>query len=93
MRKYQVIKRPLITEKGTAGQALNKYSFAVDTRASKFDVRDAVESIFKVTVKEVRTMCCPSKFKRVGKNLGRTSEWKKAIVTVKEGDRIEYLET
>ncbi len=93
MKTFDVIKRPLVTEKGTiAQQSSNQYFFEVDARATKFDVRDAVEKIFKVNVEKVRTVSMPSKFKRVGHNVGRTSAWKKAIVTLREGDRIEFLE-
>jgi len=92
MKIFDVIKRPVITEKSTRAQENNKYSFDVNTKASKCDIRRAVEDIFKVTVEEVRTVSMPSKFKRVGRNTGRTSPWKKAIVTLKEGDRIEFME-
>ena len=93
MKTFDIIKKPLVTEKGTiAQQASNQYFFEVDPRATKFDVRTAVETIFKVRVENVRTMNVPGKFKRVGKNMGKTSAWKKAIVTLREGDRIEYLE-
>ncbi len=93
MKTYTIIKRPLVTEKGSvAQQTSNQYYFEVDCRATKFDVRDAVEKIFKVNVEKVRTVSMPQKFKRVGRNLGRTSAWKKAIVTLKQGDRIEFLE-
>ena len=93
MKTFNVIKKPLVTEKGTvAQQESNQYFFAVDPMATKYDVRDAVEGIFKVHVESVRTMNVPGKFKRVGANLGRTSAWKKAIVTLKAGERIEFLE-
>jgi len=93
VKKFDIIKKPLVTEKGTlAQQSANQYFFAVDTRATKYDVRSAVEAVFKVKVEDVRTMNVPGKFKRVGKSAGRTSAWKKAIVTLKEGDRIEFLE-
>lgn len=93
MKTTHVIKRPLVTEKGTlAQQAANQYCFAVDPKATKTDVRSAVEGIFKVKVSSVRTMNVPGKFKRVGRHLGRTSAWKKAVVTLREGDRIEFLE-
>lgn len=92
MNMFEVIKRPLVTEKSTVAQENNKYSFAVSPKATKQEIRAAVEHIFKVTVEEVRTLNMPSKFKRVGRNVGRTSEWKKAIVRLKEGDRIEFME-
>lgn len=93
MRKFQVIKKPLVTEKGSRAQELaNQYFFEVDPRATKHDVRDAIENIFKVTVTGVRTMNNMGKTKRVGANFGRKPAWKKAVITLKEGDRIEFLE-
>lgn len=93
MKTYHVIKRALVTEKGAAAEeAGNKYFFAVDSKATKNDIRMAVKEIFKVKVENVRTMNVRGKLKRVGKNFGRTAAWKKAIVTLKEGDRIEHLE-
>lgn len=93
MRKFQIIKGPLVTEKGTrAEQVANQYCFEVDPRATKYDVRGAVEGIFKVTVTGIRTMNNMGKMKRVGVNFGRKPAWKKAVVTLKEGDRIEFLE-
>lgn len=93
MKKYQVIKMPLVTEKGTiAQQFANQYFFAVDPRATKRDISEAVAGIFKVKVKGVRTMNLPGKTKRVGRNVGTTPDWKKAIVTLKKGERIEFLE-
>lgn len=93
MRVHQVLRRPLITEKSTARQGeANQYFFEVDKKATKQDVRSAVKSIFKVNVTSVRTMNVRGKRKRVGKNVGMTSDWKKAIVTLKEGERIEMLE-
>lgn len=94
MKKSYVIKKPLITEKGSVSQqAANQYCFAVDMGATKSDIRVAVEDLFKVNVRNIRTMIMPAKYKRVGKNVGRTSEWKKAIVTLAEGERLEFLES
>lgn len=93
MKTHQVLRRPLITEKSTAKQGeTNQYFFEVDKKATKNDVRDAVENVFKVTVTCVRTLNVPGKRKRVGKSVGMTSDWKKAIVTLKEGERIEIME-
>jgi large subunit ribosomal protein L23 len=90
---FDVIKKPIVTEKSSlAQQQHNQYCFRVDMHATKCEVRDAVERIFKVTVRDVRTAKVPGKYKRVGKSTGKTSSWKKAIVTIKEGDRIEFLE-
>jgi large subunit ribosomal protein L23 len=93
MKHFDIIKKPLITEKGTNAQAAsNQYYFAVDPRASKTEIKEAVSDIFKVTVTGVHTMRIRGKLRRVGRNVGRTAAWKKAIVTLKEGDRIEFLE-
>ncbi len=93
MKTHQVLRRPLITEKSTAKQGeANQYFFEVERKATKNDIRSAVESIFKVSVTKVRTLNVLGKRKRVGKNVGLTSDWKKAIVTLQEGDRIEILE-
>ncbi len=93
MKIHQVLRRPLITEKSTARQGeSNQYFFEVDKKATKNDVRNAVETVFKVSVTAVRTLNLPGKRKRVGKNVGMTSSWKKAIVTLKEGERIEIME-
>ena len=89
MKIFQVIERPLVTEKGTLLQQMNQYCFAVHPRATKLDVARAVEEIFKVTVRAVRTMNVRGKKKRVGQQVGKTPDWKKAIVTLKEGERIE----
>jgi len=77
-----VIKRPIITEKSAAAVAQNKYTFEVDRRASKGEIERAVEKLFKVTVLEVETANVK----------GEESDWKKAVVTVKEGDKIELFE-
>lgn len=92
MKIHDVIKRPLITEKATRGKELGQYSFAVDTKASKVDVRRAVETLFKVKVDAVQTMRVPGRSKRVGKHQTQTSDWKKAIVTLKQGQAIELFE-
>lgn len=94
MKKSYVIKKPLITEKGSISQqTTNQYCFAVDIDATKNDIRTAVEDFFKVNVRSIRTLIMPAKYKRVGKNVGRTSEWKKAVVTLAEGERLEFLES
>lgn len=93
MNRYQVIKRPLVTEKGTLmQQENNQYCFAVDPKATKRDIREAVEAIFKVKVEKVQAMNVSGKYRRVGRNVGRTAGWKKAVVTLGEGQRIEFLE-
>jgi large subunit ribosomal protein L23 len=88
---YQVIKRPLVTEKSTAMSAEGKYSFEISKEATKIDVKKAIEVLYPGRkVKEVRTVYMPSKEKRRGKIKGRTQSGKKAIVTI-EGDPIEEL--
>jgi len=89
---YNVIVRPLITEKGTFLSELNKYAFEVAAGANKMQIKEAVELAFSVTVLKVNTMVMPGKQRRVGRSIGMTSEWKKAIVTLAEGDRIEFFE-
>jgi len=93
MNLSDVIKRPLITEKSTLlKETANNVFFVVDCRANKNEVADAVEKHFKVKVVEVRTINMPGKTKRRGRSLGVRPGWKKAIVTLKEGDKIEFFE-
>jgi large subunit ribosomal protein L23 len=92
MNAHQIILRPLITEKNTNLMAYNKYSFEVDRDASKPQIKRAVEEIFDVTVTSVHTMNMRGKMRRRGMKVGYTSDWKKAIVTLIEGDRIELFE-
>ena len=89
---YAVLLRPLITEKGSLLAEQNKYAFRVMKGANKIQIKDAVQQAFNVTVLAVNTMVMPGKSKRVGRSLGMTSEWKKAIVTLAPGDRIEFFE-
>ena len=93
MKVHDVIMKPLVTEKSTlAREERNEVSFAVDPRASKHDVRRAVEELFSVQVADVRTMRMPRKTRRVGRFLGNRPEWKKAIVRLAEGQSIEFFE-
>ena len=92
MDAHQVIRQPIISEKSYALIADNKYTFRVHPRAHKTQVRAAVEEIFGVTVIEVRTMTMKSKPKRRGWTAGRTRTWKKAVVELAPGDRIELFE-
>ena len=90
---HQIIKKPLITEKSTRlKEADNQIAFVVDSQANKIEIRQAVEKLFKVRVKAVRTMNLVGKRKRVGRFSGWKSDWKKAIVTLREGERIEFFE-
>ena len=93
MNVHHVIRRPIVTEKSNIErEAQNVVTFAVDPRANKHDVRRAVEELFKVRVEAVRTMRQPRKSRRVGKHMGRRTEWKKAIVRLAEGQSIEFFE-
>jgi large subunit ribosomal protein L23 len=90
---HQIIHRPLITEKGTGLKDQdNQYLFEVARDANKIEIKRAVESLFRVKVLQVRTLSMKGKKKRVGRSVGRTSDWKKALATLKEGDRIEFFE-
>lgn len=93
MLPHQVIIRPLITEKNTNLMMYNKYSFEVDRNATKPQIKHAIETIFKVTVTRVHTMNMRGKLRRRGRNVGYTSSWKKAVVTLIEGDRIDLFES
>jgi len=91
MDTYNIIKRPLRTEKSVAdGEATNSYHFEVDLRANKIQIKKAVEKHFNVKVQEVRTIVRKGKTRRVRFRLGRTKDWKKAVVTLKEGSTIDF---
>lgn len=93
MEPYDVIKKVLLTEKSTmAKEAMNKYTFAVDRRANKIEIARAVETLFKVKVLDVHTMNFEGKKKRIGRIIGQRPNWKKAVVTLAEGSRIEIYE-
>jgi large subunit ribosomal protein L23 len=93
MDVYQVLKRPLITEKGTRQkEQSNQMIFEVDRRANRVMVRNAVESIFRVKVLSVKLMNVKGKERRVGRNVGRRPDWKKAIVRLGPGENIEFFE-
>jgi large subunit ribosomal protein L23 len=92
MHLYEVLRRPLITEKNTFLQEQNKYVFEVDGRANKNQVKQAVEKVFKVQVVNVNMITVPGKTKRYGRHEVETSSWKKAIVTLKTGNKIELFE-
>ena len=89
----QVVRRPLITEKGTlAKEANNQLVFDVDRRSNKVEIRQAVEQVFKVKVLKVRTVNCEGKKKRMGRITGRRSDWKKAYVSLAPGQTVEFFE-
>lgn len=87
-----ILRRPLVTEKSTSLLKDNKYTFIVDLNANKVEIRQAVESIFKVKVEKVNTLRVKGKIKRVRRVPGKTPDIKKAIVTLQAGDRIEIFE-
>jgi large subunit ribosomal protein L23 len=93
MINYDIIRKPVITEKTNAQKDLsNQVTFEVDPRANRIEVQRAVETIFNVKVADIRTMNVRGKFKRRGRILGKRRDWKKAIVTLMPGERIEFFE-
>lgn len=89
----QVVKRALITEKGSVlREQANQYSFEVDAEANKIEIKRAVEAIFKVKVKDVRTQMMHGKVKRLGRSQGRRPDWKRAIVTLAADQTIELFD-
>jgi large subunit ribosomal protein L23 len=92
MNVYEVLRRPLITEKNTMLMTSQKYTFEVHRDANKHQVKDAVEKLFSVDVVKVNVINVPGKMRRVGRNRGMTSEWRKAVVTIKPDQRIEAFE-
>lgn len=92
----QIVLRPVISEKSMDQSTVNKYTFAVADEANKMQIKAAVEELFKVTVTNVNVMTTKRKEKsrnrRRGRQVGYTSPWKKAVVTIKAGDSIEFFE-
>jgi large subunit ribosomal protein L23 len=89
----EVLVAPVLSEKSvTAKDAQNRYTFKVHSGANKVDIRKAVESLFKVKVEKVRTMIFMGKMHKVGRYEGRRSDWKKAVVTVKAGQKIDLTD-
>ncbi len=89
---YDILLRPVVTEKSTSLLEQNKYTFIVDPKANKTEIKQAVEKIFNVKVEKVNTMRVKGKYKRVRNIPGKTPDVKKAIVTLKKGDKIELFE-
>jgi large subunit ribosomal protein L23 len=89
---FEVIRRPLVTEKNTVLQASGKYAFEVAKDSNKELVKEAVEKAFKVTVTAVNIMSVRGKEKRAGRKMVAGSPWKKAVVTLKPGDKIQIFE-
>ncbi|MFH1778749.1 MAG: 50S ribosomal protein L23 [Candidatus Omnitrophota bacterium] len=86
---YKIVRSLLHTEKSTALGPFNKYIFEVDARANKPEIKKAVEDIYKVKVKKVNTMIAPGKWRKVRFKPGKTPDWKKAVVTLHKGHKIE----
>jgi len=87
-----IIQAPLISEKGTAlAESANQFLFKVRPEANKIEVKRAVETLFKVKVVDVRMARYLGKLRRIGRSMGRRSDWKKAYVTLKEGDKIDFF--
>ena len=93
MHLYEVLRRPLITEKYTALQAEGKYAFEVARAATKPQIKEAVEKAFNVKVTGLNLMTVAGKQRRLGRRLVAAKPWKKAVVTLKAGDKIELFET
>ena len=90
---YDIIKKPLVSEKNQVLKELaNQVVFEVATTANKIEIRRAVEALFKVRVEKVHTLIVRGKDRRVGRNFGRASNWKKAVVTLRAGENIELFE-
>lgn len=90
---YEIIERPLVTEKSMAGAGEGKYTFRVEKNANKIEIAQAVEQIFNVKVDSVNTMIVKGKSRRQGRfPMGKTAAWKKAIVSLKPGFKIEVFE-
>ena len=93
MNIYSVIKKPHVTEKTSLGSdATNTVSLVVDREANKIEIKQAVETLFKVQVSDVRTVNVAGKMKRFGKTTAKRSNWKKAYVTLQEGQSIDFFE-
>ena len=92
MEARDILIRPIVTEKSTALMEQGKYTFRVPLAATKIQIRQAVEQIFKVKVQAVNTMRYEGKLKRMGRTQGRGSDGKKAVVTLKPGEAIELFE-
>ncbi|MDD5496463.1 MAG: 50S ribosomal protein L23 [Candidatus Omnitrophica bacterium] len=86
---HEVVKGLLRTEKGGVIMSFNKYLFWVDKGANKIEIKKAIEDIYKVKVESVNTLVMRGKMRRVRYQLGKTADWKKAVVTLKEGNKID----
>lgn len=94
MNLTDIIKGPIVTEKlDKAREDAHQYSFLVDREANKIEIAQAIEKLFKVNVTAVRTSIHRGKVKRIGRSIGRRPNWKRAVVTLKEGQAIDLFET
>ncbi|WP_462361110.1 50S ribosomal protein L23 [Parvimonas micra] len=94
MTAYDIIIKPVVTERSMENMESKRYTFKVDARANKSEIKKAVETIFGVKVKQVNTMNITGKKKRMGANVGKRPDWKKAIVTLTEDSKeIEFFES
>ena len=87
-----IIIKPIITEESMTGIMMKKYTFKVAKDAGKIEIKKAVESLFKVNVTSVRTVNVAGKVKRFGRNYGKRQNWKKAYITLKEGQTVDFFE-
>ena len=93
MNIYSIIKKPHVTEKTSLGsESANTIALVVDRDANKIEIKQAVETLFKVDVTDVRTVNVAGKVKRFGRNYGKRSNWKKAYITIKEGQTVDFFE-
>ena len=93
MDAREILKRPLLTEKATIGrETANEYAFEVSRGANKIEIKSAIERLFKVKVTKVRTIKMGGKVKRMGVHQGRRAAWKKALVTLAPGHKIDLVE-
>jgi len=93
MNYHAIIKRPIVSEKSTMQREVsNQFSFEVDRKANRVEIKKAIQSLFSVQVDGVRTLQIKGKYKQRGRIIGKRRDWKKAIVTLKPGERIEFFE-
>ncbi len=92
MKPEQIILEPVITEKALTDRALSRYVFKVHPEATKTSVAQSIQQLFKVKVKDVNTIMVRSKRRVMGRSIGRTAHWKKAYVTLEQGQKIEEIE-
>jgi large subunit ribosomal protein L23 len=92
MDSRDIVVRPIITERGSASMSIGRYTFEFSIRANKHQIKKAVEDLFKVHVIDVNTMIVKGKIRGFGRSFGRRKNWKKAVVSLKEGDSIPLFE-